>query len=842
MKTLSVFILSGILMQFFNFANAQELTTYLMPYTGATSVYACGGTKIYDHGGPNANYSNYANGVLTIRPEEAGKAVQLDFDMFSVEMCCDYLEIFDGTSTNASYSRGRFNRNPGRIISGDPTGAITLRFYSDFSIVSSGFEASVTCVDKKAELSILSGNISPAGVLSPGQNFSVSGNIRNFGGIVAESVQIGFFLSESPVYNESMEPYSTLELASISFLTTVSYSQSLNLPEDLPSGRYYLFIYVDFENQIQEYDETNNLIVVPINVGLYMVPRFQHMSEQISICQGVVSDNGGPNDNYGDNSNGWLVINPSEEGHKVRLEFMTFELEVGYDSLEIYNGVGVTDPANKIGAYFFNPGTVYSTDESGALTLRFISDRSHNFRGFTASVTCVESVPYPDLEFQDYSINIQEISIGGNVEIISTITNIGGIDAATHNIGYYLSTTDVINDQDDKELGISTVNSLLAGNSKEIVQSLQIPNDVVPGNYYINLRIDNDNVLEESNRNNNFASIPVTISNFFVAPYKQKLEISTCSGKIYDNGSKINNYKDNASDTLVITSIGSEDEVIQLYFKLFDLESCCDYIEIYDGTEINEGALIGRYNYNPSFVRSSAGELTLIFYSDESVNASGFEAKIHCIDPLEPFLTLSNASLSTSNLFSDNAVEASCTIENIGGVEASAGIIHYYISENDILDDNDYYLGYINSGVINAGEVTEVINGLVIPEDFDNGRYYIIFLVENPGVINEEDQWHYASAVRLNINKATANQLYAENQVTLSPNPSSGIFNLNISGNLNKLVNITVFNNLGVSVLDKEFVNQGTSEIIDLSQFTGGLYNAKIVVEGKTQVIKLIKY
>lgn len=109
----------------------------------------CNG-KLYDSGGGSGNYQNNERGTITIAPPNAA-SVTVDFKQFDVESgtnnACnfDYLEIFDGSSTNAP-SLGLFcnnNGSPGIITS--TRGAITIRFTSDAGLTRGGFEMDWTC-------------------------------------------------------------------------------------------------------------------------------------------------------------------------------------------------------------------------------------------------------------------------------------------------------------------------------------------------------------------------------------------------------------------------------------------------------------------------------------------------------------------------------------------------------------------------------------------------------------------------------------------------------------------------------------------------------------------------
>ncbi len=107
------------------------------------TITACGGT-LYDSGGPNNNYQNNENYTLTIVPATPGASVQLTFSSFLVETCCDYLQIYDGATTAAPLI-GQYTALPPNIMASNAAGVLTLRFYSDLSVVQTGFAAAITC-------------------------------------------------------------------------------------------------------------------------------------------------------------------------------------------------------------------------------------------------------------------------------------------------------------------------------------------------------------------------------------------------------------------------------------------------------------------------------------------------------------------------------------------------------------------------------------------------------------------------------------------------------------------------------------------------------------------------
>ncbi|MCI5057258.1 MAG: PKD domain-containing protein [Flavobacteriales bacterium] len=133
----------------------------ILPNNSATQT-SCDGT-VYDDGGPNGDYTEGHDSYLTISPTGAAQ-VELSFSSFGVEpgsgnfplQPCDFdfIELFDGTSTNDP-SLGRFcDANPPTI--GTPItssgNSVTIHFHSDPATVDLGFELDWNCLNPQNAL------------------------------------------------------------------------------------------------------------------------------------------------------------------------------------------------------------------------------------------------------------------------------------------------------------------------------------------------------------------------------------------------------------------------------------------------------------------------------------------------------------------------------------------------------------------------------------------------------------------------------------------------------------------------------------------------------------------
>ncbi|HPV34892.1 MAG TPA: C25 family cysteine peptidase [Bacteroidales bacterium] len=114
------------------------------------STNTCNGA-FYDSGGPNADYSNNENYVLTFYPGIPGAKVKISFNSFNVEQnsdCSwDYLQIYNGTSTSAPLV-GTYcgTTNPPAYTANNVDGVITIKFKSDGVISKPGWSANISCI------------------------------------------------------------------------------------------------------------------------------------------------------------------------------------------------------------------------------------------------------------------------------------------------------------------------------------------------------------------------------------------------------------------------------------------------------------------------------------------------------------------------------------------------------------------------------------------------------------------------------------------------------------------------------------------------------------------------
>ncbi|MBX0291189.1 T9SS type A sorting domain-containing protein [Hymenobacter sp. HSC-4F20] len=242
----------------------------LVPQSGSNTVTTCSGT-VYDNGG-TGNYADYSNGTLTINPGTVGGRVQLAFSYLNVETCCDRLIIYDGPNTSSPVL-GYYNSYPGTVIASNtainPTGALTLSFYSDGSYTTDGFEAAISCVGGTTgpvDLVPSQPSATPTAATAGG-TVVLSTLVSNTGTGTAGSSAVGYYLSTDNAFSSNDVSLGSTGGVAISGGQSATRGLSATIPANTAVGQYYVLHVVDPQNAVAETNETNNVTSSVLSIG-----------------------------------------------------------------------------------------------------------------------------------------------------------------------------------------------------------------------------------------------------------------------------------------------------------------------------------------------------------------------------------------------------------------------------------------------------------------------------------------------------------------------------------------------------------------------------------------------
>jgi hypothetical protein len=112
----------------------------------------------------------------------------------------------------------------------------------------------------------------------------------------------------------------------------------------------------------------------------------------VNTCTGTFYDSGNSGGQYSNNENYTMTFCSGAPGLCISANFTSFNTELGWDFLSIYDGPSTASPL--IGTYSGNLGALGSFSSSGTcLTFSFTSDNSNKRAGWVAAITCGSSCP-----------------------------------------------------------------------------------------------------------------------------------------------------------------------------------------------------------------------------------------------------------------------------------------------------------------------------------------------------------------------------------------------------------------------------------------------------------------
>jgi trimeric autotransporter adhesin len=246
-----------------------------------------------------------------------------------------------------------------------------------------------------------------------------------------------------------------------------------------------------------------------LNAQTIVMPQYGH--DTARICSGTITDFSAGN-NVERFTSSLLYMFPSGPGSYLKLTFTDFSLGPK-DQLTISNGFGTS--GTLIGSFNGDniPTEVYSSGKDGTLELYFNSEASSLYRGFTASVQCVTSLPPADFTFSPYMHTYhkyqQPVPAGCEFNVFAHVVN-KGVTARACSTSLFLSADSVL-DNTDQLLTQLKSDTLNGGEDSWKGEPFNIPASTLPGDYYLIYYIDRQNQVPESNENNNKYAAPFKV-------------------------------------------------------------------------------------------------------------------------------------------------------------------------------------------------------------------------------------------------------------------------------------------------------------------------------------------
>ena len=723
--------------------------TYQLPQVGATTITTCAGT-LYDDGGPNGDYSPYANGSTTIMPGTVGSKVRLQFNTVVLETYYDHLYVYDGTSTSAPLigSYDSYNQ-PGTLYGTTASGALTVLLTSDGSGQFDGFAATIGCVttlppQAQPDLVVQGAQLSPTSVVAGGSTYA-SSSVYNLSGATANSSNMGYYLSTNAVLDASDVLLGNTYGYAIGVGRSSGHYTTLTVPAGTTAGGYYILFVADYLNQVAESNETNNVMAVSLTVT---PPSIDLTIQQPSITPTNPAPGTPLNMSCYINNQGNSASPSSSVGFYLSNDAI---LDAADQLLTSQYGGQLypTYPSQRYGTAAvpngLAPGTYY---------ILFVADYQNqvaetNENNNVSALSFTVNPPGIDLVIQQEQLYPSNTVAGNAVQVSCTILNQGNVTSPSSTVGFYLSTNTTF-DASDVLLTTTTGYALPAYQYSSRYVNPVIPVGTAPGSYYVLFVADPANAVAEVNETNNVRSLTLTIvaptidltnSNVYLSPTSVTAGGSTqANSYLYNQGNALaspatlgyylsTNQTLDASDVLLTSNTGT------VYGG--------SYSSRYATLTIPVGTAVGSY-----YILFVADYLNQLAETNETNNVTATQLQV--VTPVVDLLT-SQPYLSPSVSVPNGTINASCYIQNQGNSPASSSNVGYYLSTNTVFDASDVLLLNSPGGTLAGGQYLSRYNSLTVPAGTALGSYYVLFVADPTNIVVESNETNNVSSYPLQI-------------------------------------------------------------------------------------------
>ena len=333
---------------------------YLMGTSGSDTLRTCRGV-ICDSGGPNGSYGMSEDFTLYILPGSTDSILSISGTSYT-ESSYDYIRIYDGLGTGGTQVWNDYgttaNQTFGPFVS--LTGAFTITWHSDGSVVYDGFQINVRCLAQPNCPAPSDFNLTYSSVDTVSVAWSDTSSTGTYD------------LCFGP---QGMDPDTVV----YNILTVVDTVYDFT---NLMAGQTYdLYVRANCGS-----DQSWWVGPITVNPGSYNMPASG--TDTIRACSITIYDDGGPLGQYSNNGNSTLVLRAP---HPDSLFVFTGEAytESTLDQLTIYDGEGTSGTVLwQTSSSTVRESIPMTRSNSSVVTLRWHTDGSVVYDGFEVNFTC----------------------------------------------------------------------------------------------------------------------------------------------------------------------------------------------------------------------------------------------------------------------------------------------------------------------------------------------------------------------------------------------------------------------------------------------------------------------
>ncbi len=339
-------------------------------------------------------------------------------------------------------------------------------------------------------------------------------DLNNIGKVTADGdFRVGMYLHTSDYFYNGIPDEAikvgVVDTGNIPVGTENDVNAALGIPGDIIPGEYYLVIYADVFNDIEESNELNN----------YIASDFK-----LSIISDFVVNMECPND---------INVNLPIGATDIPVSWNENQLVITNNCDTLMEHVIISQTAGLSNGSKFPEGTttIEFTTEAYCIQAPYIATCTFDVNVMASNITNL-----PDLTISNLT-NVPTSGIQG--EIVSfnfDLNNIGNnMAGGDYNIHSFLS-TDATYSTDDIQVGLVPTGNTPVGTISNVTAAIQIPDNFTIGDYCLIVVADSDDdIIELDESNNSVVECSFEVLASTNPVYESTINVTLCEGDTYNN-------------------------------------------------------------------------------------------------------------------------------------------------------------------------------------------------------------------------------------------------------------------------------------------------------------------
>ncbi len=616
----------------------------------------------------------------------------------------------------------------------------------------------ITVGSNIADLSMDSWTLSSSTFQGAGDTVTIKFKIKNGGNANTGAFNVLFGYSDST----STSALTSLGTANVTGIaagqTSSDITATVQLPNNVASGKRYIHFYIDSDATIPESSETNNRSYTDIQIT--GKPNMQVDVLSISPTSQV---------GYGYVSVTYRVKNVGKvrsTGNYVAFYYSTDATITTQDTYLTRVYVGTLNVGTTLPTLGTNTTTVRvpasakagSTEYIGAFAdyTNTLSESDENDNTKSAALTVVSTIA--DLSMYSWSIKPTTVSgYNSAIDIEFRVRNNGTDFASFIKVSFYYSTSSsTTTTQGLQLLGSLTIRRIDARtiDSTQTLTNLKLPRSVVNGQGYIHAFVDPDNTINEQYETNNRSTKPLTITGL------PNLQVSVLSVQPTSLGAggqitvtwRIFNAGLTAASNFKLGVYYSEDATITTQDTLLRTTT----VTVLGAQAFQPGSASGTTTVTlPQ--SANPGTRTIGLYVDyegkvkETVETDNIKTATIQVSAPQPDLAASSIATTPNAQKTGQSVSITIKLQNLGGADVIGYQAGIYYSQDATVDSSDTLLQNVAMGPVKGGQsITRTVT-VTLPTTLTGGQGYIGVFLDNDTKITESSETNNTASAAFTV-------------------------------------------------------------------------------------------